>query len=264
MNNNWLKQTVQTPLYDNLIWSRPENKLHSGRALVIGGSSHGFSKTVNSYERLLRAGIGQVTILLPKSVQKILGHISEDVIYCPSTDSGSFSSEALGDMLDFSNSSDGIFLCGELSNNSQTLVVIEKLITETIKPVVITDDSIDLVLHFDSNIINRDNMIFVGNLDKIQRLLTKLKSDQAITSNIALSNLVEIMQKFTLTNKLCIVTIHQDFVINAKNGVVLTTKIESPKYQSITELIYDIVCWVIQNPENKFEALSCAAITYQN
>jgi NAD(P)H-hydrate repair Nnr-like enzyme with NAD(P)H-hydrate dehydratase domain len=264
MNNNWLKQTVEAPLYDKLLWSRPENKLRSGRILVIGGSSHGFSKTVNSYERLLAAGIGQVTILLPKSVQKLLGHISDDVIYCPNTDSGSFSSEALSDMLDFSNTSDGIFLSGELSNNSQTLVVIEKLVSRTSKPIIITDDSIDLALHFDPDLINRDNMIFAGTLDKVQKLLIKLKSTQSLTSNLALSNLVEVLQNFTTGKRLAIVTIHQDYVIVAREGQVVTTKIELSKSESINRLIYQSACWIIQNPNNKFEALSCASISCQN
>jgi hypothetical protein len=264
MNDNWLKQTVETPLYDNLLWSRPENKLHAGRVLVIGGNLHGFSKTVNSYEKLLAAGIGKVTVLLPKAVQKILGHISEDVIYCPSTDSGSFSSESLAEMLDFSNTSDGIYFCGELSNNSQTLVTIEKLVHDLKKPVITTGDSIDLILHFDNSLIDRDNMIFVGELDKIQKLLTKLRSAQPTTSNIALSNLVELLGNFTKDKQLSITTIHQGYVVVAQSGRVGTTKIEQTKNQSINELVHHAVCWIIQNPENKFEVLNCAAITYQN
>lgn len=263
MNDNWLKQTVDKPLYDHLLWSRPENKHHSGRILVIGGSSNGFSKTVNSYEKLQSAGIGHVTILLPKSVQKLLGHISDDVIYCPSTDSGSFGSESFADMLEFANLNDGVFFPGELSNNSETLIVIEKLISGITKPIIVAEDSIDTVLHFDSDVIDRDNMVFIGPLDKIQKLLTKLKSDQAITSGIALNNLVELLQGFTTINKLAIATIHQDYILIAKGGMVTTTKIESIKSQAIDLLAYHITVWVIQNWNNIFEAMSCASITYQ-
>ena len=108
MNDNWLKQTLKEPLFDNLLWSRPENKLHAGKVLVIGGNMHGFSKTVNSYQGLINAGIGQVTVLLPKSVKKILGHISSDVIYCPDTDTGSFGPESFADMLEYGNLNDGV------------------------------------------------------------------------------------------------------------------------------------------------------------
>ncbi len=263
MNDNWLKQTIDTPLYDRLLWSRPENKQHSGRVLVIGGSFHGFSKTVSSYERLQSAGIGQVTILLPKSVQKLLGHISEDVIYCPNTDSGSFSSDSFADMLEFANLNDGVFFPGELSNNSETLIVIEKLVSSINKPIIVADENIDTVLHFDADFINRDNIVFVGSLDKIQKLLTKLKSDQAITSGIALKNLVEVLQGFTAINKLAIATIHQGYVLIAKGGKVATTKIESAEHQKINPLTYHIAVWVIQNPNNQFDAMSCAAISFQ-
>jgi len=223
-----------------------------------------FQKTVNSYGKLLGAGVGQVTVLLPKAVQKIIGHISSDVIYCPSTDSGSFSSEALAEMLDLSTSADGIFLSGELSNNSQTLVTIEKLVSSVSSPIIVANDSFDLLLHYDANLIKKENFIYIGSLDKIQKLFSKLKSAKPITSNMALSNLVEVLVEFTLNNRLSIATRHLDFVIIAVGGKVVTTKIATDKDRSIDELVHHVVCWIVQNPSQKLEALSCAAVTYQS
>lgn len=264
MNDNWLKQTVATPLFDKLLWSRPENKLHSGRVLVIGGSLGGFSKTVSSYSKLLSAGVGQVTVLLPKAVQKIIGHISSDVIYCPSTDSGSFSSESFAEMLDLSTSADGILLSGEFSNNSQTLVTIEKLVSSVASPIIVANDSFDLLLHYEENLIKKDNFVYVGSLERIQKLLTKLKSAKPITSNLALSNLVEVLKEFTVDNRLAIATTHLDYVIVAVDGKVVTTRIESGKDHTVDGLVHHVVCWVVQNPNQKLEALSCAAVTYQS
>src|SRR5665213_2235317 len=158
MSPNWLKQTVKEPLYDSLLWSRPENKQYAGKVVVIGGNLHGFAKTVNSYQLLLNAGVGQVTVLLPKPIQKIIGHISPDLIFCPSTDSGSFGSESLDSLLEYSSSADGVFLSGELSSNSETLIVLEKLVGHTLKPMIITDDSIDLIMHLDISLVNRSNI----------------------------------------------------------------------------------------------------------
>jgi hypothetical protein len=263
MNPNWLKQTVEKPLFDSLLWSRPENKQYAGKVTVIGGNLHGFAKTVNSYQLLLDAGLGQVTVLLPKPIQKIIGHISTDLVFCPSTDPGSFGSESLDSLLDYSSTADGIFLSGELSSNSETLIVFEKLISHLTKSVIVTDDSIDLILNLDISLVNRQNMIYVGSLDKIQKLATKLRSPSPITSTIVLSNLVEIVQKISSENKINLATIHDDYVIVSSNGRVSTTKIEEVKNKDVFRLVHHCIAWVIQNPEQKFEALSCAAITYQ-
>jgi len=263
MNPNWLKQTVDKPLYDNLLWGRPENKLQAGKVLVIGGNINSFAKTVNSYQLLISAGIGQVTILLPRPIFKVIGQISTDLIFCPSTDSGSFNSQSLDNFIDYTSSADGIFLSGELSNNSETLVVIEKLISRVTKPIILSDDSIDLALHLDDNLLNRNNMIYVGNLDKFQKLFSKLKSTDAITSNISLSDLVRVMQTFSQKNLVSLVTIHNDYVIVASRGQVSTTLIDKPENRDIFKLVHHCVCWIIQNPETKFQALSCSAITYQ-
>jgi hypothetical protein len=263
MNPSWLKQTISLPLYENLLWSRPENKQYAGKVVVIGGNLHSFAKTVNSYQLLLKAGLGQVTVLLPKPIQKIIGNISTDLVFCPSTDSGSFGSESLDSLMDYSSLSNGVFLSGELSSNSETLIVFEKLISLVSKPVIVTDDSIDLLLHFDLSQVNRPNMIYVGGLDKIQKLAIKLKSSNPITSSLALSNLVEIVQKLSLDNKLSLVTIYQGYVVIANAGKVSTTKIEDENNEDIFKLVHYCVAWVIQNSGSVFEALNCAAINYQ-
>jgi len=263
MNPNWLKQTIEKPLFESLLWSRPENKQYAGKVTVIGGNLHGFAKTVNSYQLLIDAGLGQVTMLLPKPIQKIIGHISTDLVFCPSTDSGSFGSESLDTLLDYSSSAEGIFLSGELSSNSETLIVFEKLISHISQPIIISDDSIDLILHLDLTLVDRHNMIYVGNLDKIQKLATRLKSPSAITSSIVLSNLVEIVQKISSDNMISLATIHDGYVVVSSNGKVSTTRIETSKDEDIFRLVHHSVAWVIQNPNLKFEALSCAAVTYQ-
>jgi hypothetical protein len=263
MNNYWLKQTTEAPLYENLLWSRPENKIHAGKVLVIGGNKNGFSKTVNSYQGLLNAGAGSITVLLPKTVKKVLGHISPDVIYCPDTDSGSFGPESYGDMVEYSSGIDGTFMPGELSNNSQTLVVIEKFISGTNKPLIASEDNLDLMLQLNNELLNRTNMIFIAQIDKLQKLLTKLKATQALTSNIALVNLVEVLHNFTSGKRLSIVTIHDGYVIVAKEGIVSSTKIDVLKDLTVFKLANYCTCWVAQNPDSIFEALSCAAVSFQ-
>lgn len=262
MNSYWQKQTLESPLFENMLWSRPENKLHAGKVLVIGGNMNGFSKTVNSYQGLIDAGVGMVTVLLPKTVKKVLGNISPNVIYCPDTDSGSFGPESYSDMVEYSNGVDGILMPGELSNNSQTLVAIEKFINGVNRPLIAAEETIDLMLQLHMEILDRSNMIFIGTIDKLQKLLTKLRSTQAITSSIALVNLVELLHNFTTGKRLSIITIHDGYVVVAREGVVSTTKVEDSRYLSLPKLADAATTWIIQNPDSVFEAINCAVISF--
>jgi NAD(P)H-hydrate repair Nnr-like enzyme with NAD(P)H-hydrate dehydratase domain len=259
---NWLKQTVSAPLFDNLLWSRPENRSLAGKVLVIGGNLHGFSKTVGSYQRLIKSGVGTVKVLLPKKVFKIIGQISEDVIFCPDTDSGSFGPESYGDMVEFSSLCDSIYFPGELTNNSQTLIVVEKFISSTTKSLIFSDDSIDLALNLSERTLARANTVFIGEFSRIQKLLIKMGTEKAITHDLGLTNLVEVLQDFSLKHELSIVTFHQQNIVIANKGIVCTTKLSS-KNEDISDLGSECVCWVSQNPNNIFQSLCCSAVTYQ-
>ena len=39
----WHKQTAENPLYEDVLWARPENKHGAGKLLVVGGNLHGFA-----------------------------------------------------------------------------------------------------------------------------------------------------------------------------------------------------------------------------
>ena len=143
-------------------------------------------------------------------------------------------------------------------------MVIEKLVAQLNKPLIISEDSVELLLHYDETLINRENMTYVAGVDKLQKLLTKLKSPKPITSGMALVNLVEVLANFTTGKRLSIATIHQGYIVVAHEGRVATTKIELGVKTSIPELANHIVCWIIQNPKSVFEAINCAAISCQS
>jgi NAD(P)H-hydrate repair Nnr-like enzyme with NAD(P)H-hydrate dehydratase domain len=83
MTTYWLKQTPDKPLFPNMLWSKPENKLHAGKLLVIGGNLHGFSAPATAFAEARKAGIGSQRVVLPDAIQKTVGAYSRRLILRP-------------------------------------------------------------------------------------------------------------------------------------------------------------------------------------
>ena len=102
-NTYWHRQTTEKPLFPDLLWSRPENKRHAGKLLIIGGNEHEFAAPAEAYAEAAKAGIGTAKVLLPNKLQKTIGKILENGEYAPSNNSGSFAKSALAEWHDFFN-----------------------------------------------------------------------------------------------------------------------------------------------------------------
>src|SRR5665213_1569612 len=122
---HWLKQKTDEPLYENLIWSRPETKLASGKLLIVGGSSNGFSKPAETYNQAVKAGAGSIKVAMPSSLRKTVSAFIEDAVFCPSNISGGLAKESLAKILDYALWSDMVLLGGDLSHNSETAILFE-------------------------------------------------------------------------------------------------------------------------------------------
>src|SRR5471030_891522 len=99
-STNWLRQTADKPLFPDLLWSRPENKRQAGKLLIVGGSVDGFAAPAAAFSAAAEAGIGTARVLLPDSTRKVLGTSFAEAEFCPSTPSGSFSRQALAQLLE--------------------------------------------------------------------------------------------------------------------------------------------------------------------
>ena len=60
-----------------MLWSRPENKKHAGKLLVVGGNAQGFAAAAEGYSYADKAGAGTVRVLLPDSLQKTVSKLFE-------------------------------------------------------------------------------------------------------------------------------------------------------------------------------------------
>src|SRR5581483_9146744 len=143
---NWLKQTTNNPLFPDLLWSRPENKRQAGKLLVIGGNKFGFAVPGLAYNTALKAGIGSCRVLLPQSLQRIVGSLLE-ADFAPSNPSGSFAKDALAQFIENTSWADGVLLAGNLGRNSETAILLDGFVKKYLGHLVIADDSLDYFIN---------------------------------------------------------------------------------------------------------------------
>ena len=262
MDDYWFKHSINEPLFSDLMWSKPENKTHAGKLLIIGGSTNGFAHTVGCYSKANSAGAGVVKVLIPVSTKKLIGQASEDIVYGAATKSGGFSQAALAEFIDTASWSDAVLLSGELGNNSETTILFEKFLEEYSGSLVIAGDAFDFSNSFWDVLLKSHAVTFVLDIAKLQKLSISAGLTKPITSNISLVNLIEILHEMTELNSANLLIEYAGFIIIASQGYVSTTNLENKNNTQI-KLAANAAVWYMQNKNKVFEALSCAAITCQ-
>lgn len=256
----WLKQTVKQPLFPELEWSRPENKLHAGKLLIIGGNKHGFAAPAEAYAESMKAGIGAARALLPQSIQKIVGIIIDSADFAPATPSGSFSQRALAEFLDASMWADGVLVAGDLGRNSETAIVIEKFLAKCPLPITLAKDAVDYCVSAPQSILERPQTTLVLSLSQLQRLGIASRVTKPISFTMDLVHLVGWLHEYTKQFAPHIIVKHADTIIVAVDGRVSTTKltVERPLWRLKAATHASV--WWLQNPRKPFEALTASIL----
>ena len=257
-NTYWLRQTKDKPLFPEMLWSRPENKRHAGKLLIIGGNSFGFSAVGEAFQESQEAGIGAARVLLPEAIRKVVGLVLEHAEYGASTPSGSFGQKALGEWLDNSNWSDAVLIAGDLGRNSETAILIEKFLDKSSSAVTLTKDAVDYFIPLAKTYQNRPNTTLVLSLAQLQKLATALGFDQAFRLGMDLVQLVGTLHAFTNKFTLEIITKHLEVLVIGVNGQVSTTKLEQNKEIWRVQIAAQAVTWRTQNFSKPFEAMTTA------
>lgn len=253
----WNKITDKKPFSD-LEWNIPEQK--SGRVSLIGGNSGSFAtvaKTAGFITDMFP--VKDLNILLPDSLRGKIPPIP-GVNLLPSTDSGSFAKSPL--LNEYIASSDFSIFIGDLSKNSATSIAISDAIKNSDKPVLLTRDSIDLIGPEMVNIIERDSLFIVGSMAQLQKLFRSVYYPKMILLSQPLLPVVETLHKFTLSYPVTILTFHQDQIIVANGGKIITMPIESTTYNPLSlwngELAAKIALNNLYTPGKPLEATTFA------
>lgn len=255
----WQKNDdAKSPLFVDLAWNIPDQK--SGKITVVGGNSQAFSTPVKVSDYLAQTfPLQEVTTLLPDSLAKSLPPL-DNFQFAPSTNSGSF--DESDQLTEIAGASDSILLIGDFSKNTATAKAIAKLIQKTTSTLFITRDSIDLITPHAQNIIERPQVCYIASLAQLQKLFRALYYPKMIILSMPLLQLVEVLHKFTLTYPCTIVTFHEEKLLVAHDGQVISTPITNTKYSPISlwsgNLASNITAFNLYNPSQPLQATTAA------
>jgi NAD(P)H-hydrate repair Nnr-like enzyme with NAD(P)H-hydrate dehydratase domain len=254
----WLRQTDK-PLFPELEWSRPETRAQAGKLLIIGGNAHGFAAPAEAYGLAEKAGAGTVRVLLPESLRRSVGKLFPGAEFAPSTPSGSFASSALAELLGATMWADGVLLPGDTSRNSETTVLLEKLLEKYPGQVTLTKDVADIFVQQPLQVLQREQTLLVLAMGQLRQLGSAAHFPRAFTSEMGLVQLADNLHEFTKRFPLHIITKHQGSLVVATAGQVSTTQlaIDQPVWRLRTAAAGSV--WWLQNPSKPFEALTTAA-----
>jgi hypothetical protein len=255
----WLKQTADKPLFPDLQWSRPENKLHAGKLLIIGGNQFGFAAPAEAYQASNDAGVGTAKVLLPNTLQKTIGSLIA-AEFAASTPSGSFARDALGICLDLASWSDGVLLAGDLGRNSETAILLESFFRKYSGQLTITKDALEYTYPLADLLLARLETTLVLSLSQLQKLARAAHSTTAVTFSMDFLQLLEFLHAFTLTHPANIITKHLDNIFVASGGQVSTTKLTEGKPIWRIATASSAAVWWLQHPNQPFEALTTSVI----
>lgn len=223
----WQKQSK--PLFEKIFWNLPEQK--TGIITVIGGNLQNFSTEIRNTEFLNELNLKEVKLILPDSVKSKLPPFV-NLEFVPSTSSGSFDKSFLLDNL--LQNSGYLLYSGDFSKNAATAIAIADTIKNTTLPCLITRDTIDLMSSELSSILEKPNLILLGSLVQLQKAFRAIYYPKMILLSMPILPVIEILHKFTLSYPTTILTFHQDQIITAKDGNVITTPINLTNFSPLS------------------------------
>ena len=256
----WHRQTTDKPLFPDLQWSRPENRAHAGKLLIVGGNAQGFAAPAEAFGLANKAGVGTARVLLPDALQKSVGRVFEAGEYAPSTPSGSFAQTALGELLPMAHWADGVLLAGDIGRNSETAILIEKFLGKHQGQVTLTKDAIEYITSQPALIQDRADTLLVLGFRQLQKLATSIRFTTAFTSDMGLLPAVDALHELTATHPFAIITRYSDTILIAVAGQVSSTPCKVDDRIWRLKKASSASVWWLQNPSKTFEALTASVL----
>ncbi|MDO4759296.1 MAG: hypothetical protein Q4A30_00715 [Candidatus Saccharibacteria bacterium] len=223
----WQKQTK--PLFEQILWNLPEQA--TGTLNLIGGNSQNFATIIRSAEFLNQLNLKSIQVILPDSLSTKLPPIT-GLKFTESTNSGSFAPSTKLNY--FTSSADFNLYLGDFSKNSATTVAIADAIKTQVKPCLITRDGIDLLLTEFNDLIQQPDLFLVASLVQLQKVFRTIYYPKMLLLSMPLLPVIETLHKFTLSYPITILTLHQDQIIVASQGQIITTALNLTSFTPLS------------------------------
>lgn len=260
-NISWYKQSLDKPLFDDVLWSKPEHRSKAGKLLIIGGSAHSFAAPAKAFQEALKSGIGSAKVILPDATKKVLGRTFHEADFMPSTPSGSFARIALSELLDNASWADGVLLAGDFGHNSETAILLESFVKKYSGILCVTQDGLDYFLGDPKQLTERPDTLIVAGFGQLQKIISKVQPNLLLKHDMNLHELVGILSDWSSTINTGILTEHQGYYIVAVGGKVSTTPAKNTSSWQVPLAAHAAV-WYLQQPAKPFESITTSIYEY--
>ena len=239
------------PLYPKALWNRPVARSAGGRLVIAGGHRGDFSLPTAIYQIAEASGAGQVSVALPDVLRPLLAG-APDVVFLPSSPSGSLGRVALGELVDMAEDANAVILAG-LSNNSETTILAEGLVRETHRAAILTGEAAETLKHALPDLAAADTTLFILSLPQLFKLADALDLPTKITRT-DLAGRLGIIQSIAAACKAGFLIHGQELVAAVGGELVLT---ETATEISEAALAGAAATFWVQNPD-RLTALATA------
>ncbi len=217
---HFTRQT-DTPLYPKVLYNRPITRSGGGRLLIVGGHSGEFSLPTAIHQFATAAGVGEATAVLPDNLAKFLGG-APGTAFAAASSSGSLGREALGRILELSEDADAVAIGASLSNNSNTAMLIERLITELEQPVIVFDEGLVALKHHITTVTDNPQALIIATMAEVFKLCTALNVSISIRPGGGLMNKLEIIRDLAAASKCAYAVFGTEIVVAAGGELIVT------------------------------------------
>ena len=256
----WQKQG-KTPLFPEVDSWPPEQKRFAGKLLLVGGNKGSFFAVANAMQMAVKRGVGEVRVVMPKSLKGKVPSMPE-IIFAEAEASGAFGKSALSEILLQVAWADAVVVVGELGRNAETSVMMAEFLKICDKPIYLMRDAVDAAAADVMNwSLNETPVTLLATVPQLQKLLRTMYYPKMITLSMPTNQLVETLHKFTLSFEMTIMTYHNEQIIMAQNGEVITASMHDTGFTPINlwdgKAVVDTAILQLWNPAQ--DTLKCMA-----
>lgn len=231
----WKKQQPNKALFDDVLWSKPERRDQSGRLTIVGGNNQGFWAVASAYQVARSVGVGEVRVIMPDSLRSKLPPAirmqMDDLLLVDSNPSGGLAMGAKRYIDVAASWSGSVLFIGDNGANSETAQLMTKFITDpdyTDTKITVARDAVDILIYDAEVLLNRPKTTLVVGLSQFQKLARAVYYPRMIAFSQGVKQMAETLHKFTTTYPATIVLFHNDNLIVASNGQVVSQPFDQP------------------------------------
>ena len=259
----WHRQSTNK-LFNDIDMMAPEQRRFAGKLLIIGGNKGMFFAVASALEAAKKFGVGEVRALMPDALKNQVPSTPE-LYFAEAEASGAFGRSALQEMLRQAEWADAVLLIGDSGKNAETSLVFAEFMDKCQKPVYITRDAVETVTPSAADWAMRDYETgLLLTMPQLQKMLRTMYYPKVITLSMPTNQLVETLHKFTLSYPVAVATYHNDLIVIAEKGEVVTQQISETKLTPISlwsgALLVQAVVARLWNPEKDFYKVFSATL----